>query len=146
MSYKRETTLPTRIYKTATPDITPKCVGCGVDVDGFCYTGSIIDGLGFTTIHTTEKLNLTPAVQRMVIQTFDKTTILGGDESEVTKRISYFKRRKGLLCHNCASNYGTVTDNHGNKHEIVKTDSKQSYVKGSLPIRSGRLDGSIDDI
>jgi hypothetical protein len=111
--------------KPATPAV---CVGCGSSVKpGFCYTGSVIDGLGFTSVTGHET---TPILG--VMETYEKSYVIGGEDIETVKRVSFFKRKKGFICDRCASNYGTVSDSTGRKHEIVKTDSKPGYIGNTI--------------
>ena len=102
----------------------PKCVGCGVDVrPGFHYTGSVIAGTQFATLHTQKQL---PVLGTM--EAFDRTYILGGEIVEASKRVAFVKRLKGPICDECASNYHTVRDAAGNEHPIVKTDPLPGFI------------------
>lgn len=110
-------------------DIVPLCVGCATPVNpGFCYTGSVLAGIVFKTISSFER---TPIE---VVHNYPDPflhVVGGGELIESIKRIGFYKRKKGFLCDSCASNYHTIEDKRGNKHELVKVDERPGFVKES---------------
>ena len=68
----------------------PQCVGCQGPLDGFARMGSVIRGLRFITVESTEVDS-------------------NGNEYEVLKRAQFWKRKRGLICMTCQGDYRTVT-------------------------------------
>lgn len=135
--HKRTSTLPFKRINTvgcAEQNTHARCVGCSSPVRvGMCYTGSVIAGMGFHTVNTTERAPITA-----VIETFtehhsspadfpDNNYVIGGESLDVSRKITYFKREKGYICDSCAANYHTVEDKSGRRHQIVMTDARPEW-------------------
>ena len=101
-----------------------KCVGCEKSLHpGLCYTGTVLDGTAHSTIRGKENL---PIMGVMV--THERTYILGGQQIDTSKKVSYFKRKRGYICDTCAANYHGVTDSNGTFHPTVKTDPRPGFI------------------
>lgn len=128
MKSGRQSLLRKMVVKVNGPNPQARCIGCQVPVTpGMCYTGSIIDGMGFMR---KEVLEHSPI--RVTEHSKTEFTISGGDHL-VTKRIGFLKRKKGCLCDDCAANYSTLKLNDGTRVEIVKTDPRPGFI-GSLAV------------
>lgn len=105
------------------------CVGCQKSLHpGLCYTGTVLDGMAHSTIKGKENLPILG-----IMETFDKTYVLGGEQINTSKKVSFFKRKRGYICDDCASNYHGIIDSSGTFHPTVKTDPRPGYI-GELRI------------
>lgn len=140
MRFKRDSEIPTeRVLSQEGPhtDAQAKCIACFCGVSpGFCHTGSVIDGIGHQTINGTETFFLTAMIQDL---DQSREVVIKAEQMPWKKRVSFLKRKKGFLCDRCAANYHTITDYHGVKHEIVKTDPRPGTIlRGALKTK-GRV-------
>lgn len=105
------------------------CIGCDADLtSGFNYTGSMISGLRFSTIHGFDR---SPIKITGSIEAFNKTypIMVGGDLIQTERKIGYFSRKKGPLCDSCSALCAkTITDRGGNKHQIVTVDARPGFI------------------
>lgn len=128
---KRVSTLPSTFIPRKSGDpVKPlhACVGCGQEVNpGFCYKGSVLSDLQHSTLLTS---STTPVLGVIRIESpgVMKDVVIGGHTIDGTKRISYRKRTKGLLCTGCAANYTRVSDGKGGTVPIVETDPLGGYL------------------
>lgn len=120
--------------KRPLPEVGTSCVGCGTGVNpAFCYQGSVLDAPQFSTLLKKEVAPILGEMRSFLThaqahgpQVADRAYVLGGEVKESKKRISFRRRRKGLLCDLCASCI-TMIDDHGVKVPLVITDAKGDY-------------------
>ena len=131
----RTSLIPSKRINTVTvkPQVGSICVGCSSPVKpGFCYTGSVLSGMAFHTVNGTET---TPVLGTM--ETHERSYVLGGETVRTSKAVGFFTRKKGFICDRCAGNYKTITDKHGVRHEIVKTDPRAGYLGETAACETG---------
>lgn len=113
-------------------EVNSRCVGCQAPVTpGMCYTGSVIAGIAFSMVESTETTPITGVITCEAPPA--SIHMIGGEEYTTQKRVAFHKRNKGYLCDTCASNYHTIEDKHGVKHPIVTIDVRPGFI-GSLAI------------
>lgn len=111
-----------------------RCIGCGKEVStSFHYTGKMITGLQFATIkgqHTSPIIG--------VIETYDRSYVLGGHSIETEKRVAFYKRNHGPVCDECSALCAkTITDKGGNKHQVLILDPRQGFIGTTLATEGG---------
>lgn len=100
------------------------CVACGKTVSpGFVYTGSVLMGMAHRTTRSIEGGECIGSIECL-----GHTHLICSPEREVVKKVGYFKRERGYICDGCVSNYHTVTDGSGKKHQIVETDPRPGFI------------------
>lgn len=125
---------------------TAECVNCGCEVNpGFAYTGSVLQGVAFLTRN---RLALTPVIG--VIQTWEKTYVIGGQTINLPTRIPFWPRRKGFLCDPCSSDPGCVikTNRDGTQTKVrrVEVDARPGFIRESAVTGESKRDSVRMDI
>jgi hypothetical protein len=117
-----------------------QCVGCNKTVNpAFCYTGSILQTgkpIGYTRVSD----KTLPILGTM--ETPEKVYILGGETIKEARRFSFFPRKKGLICPECAADYSVYTRKDGSYEPIVRLEHtpNQTLIPSREIIR-----GSVSD-
>lgn len=111
------------------PEAVIRCIGCNKVLEScLVYTGSIIQGVQFSTI--TQTIN-TPVLG--VMETYDRSYVLGGHSIESQRKVGYFGRKKGSLCEECSALCRkTIKDKAGNLHQVVILDARPGYIGHTL--------------
>lgn len=123
-----------RIIRTSGPsrEVNVVCVGCGGPVKpGMCYTGSVVKGTAYRTMHGSEQLPILGTTEVRLGHApndYSISNVIGGEIIPTQKRVGFLKREKGFLCDSCAANYHTVTDANGVKHPLVITDARPGFL------------------
>lgn len=129
----RHNTLPSRkVVRVKEQPQHGICVGCYGDIkEGFNRTGSVISGLAFRNVQITETTPITA-----VIETYERSYVIGGDSTTINKRVPFNSRRKGRLCEDCCANYHTVkwTSKSGEERceQIVKVDAVAGFFGNTI--------------